>query len=184
MALYKRSIFLINPKFQIKFSLIICSLIFISSLVYPITIIELFDSFFHLLPDSNETLKDARDQLILYLSIYQIIFIIIVFILAIFLTHKVAGPMYKLTTYLKNIRNGATPTKLFFRSGDNFQEVAEEVNELIDYLVDNHERDYAYLEEVISYINNLSLVVPEDKKPVITEINSKLRDIQKRLKSE
>ncbi len=184
MALYKRSIFLINPRFQIKFSLIICSLIFLSSLVYPITIIELFDSFFHLLPDSNDALKAARDQLILYLSIYQILFILIVFILAIFLTHKVAGPMYKLISYLKNIRNGAVPSKLYFRTGDNFQEVAEEVNELLDYLVDNHERDYAYLEEVISYINNLTLVVPEDKKPVIHEINSRLREIQLRLKAQ
>ncbi|MBY0516112.1 MAG: hypothetical protein K2P81_04345 [Bacteriovoracaceae bacterium] len=181
MSIYKRSIFLINPKFQIRFSLVVCSLVWISSLIYPFTIVELFNTFSRMNPQATEALKAARTELLVFLGAYQLLYIGIVFILCIFLTHKIAGPMYKLTTYLKNITQGAAPSNIAFRDGDNFAEVAEEVNRAFDRIADNRDDDFAYLTEVMSYMNNLSLVVPEDKKPVLLEINARLQDIQKRL---
>ncbi len=184
MSIYKRSIFLINPKFQIRFSLIVCSLVWISSLIYPFTIIELFNSFGRTNPQAAEALKAAKSELLIFLGAYQLLYIGIVFVICIFLTHKIAGPMYKLTNYLRGISQGAAPSAITFRDGDNFAEVAEEVNSAFDRLADDHEEDYAYLTEETSYINNLALVVPEDKRPVLQEINARLQDIQKRLHSE
>ena len=91
--------------------------------------------------------------------------------------------MFKLTNYLRGIAQGEPPSVITFRDGDNFFEVAEEVNNAFDRLADKHEDDLAYLTEVTSYINNLSLVVPEDKKPIIQEINTRLLDMQKRFES-
>lgn len=181
MSAYKRTIFLINPKFQLKFALVMCSLVFISSLIYPLTIVQLFDSFAKSNPQATEGLREAKNQLLIFLAAYQFIFIGFVFIICIFLTHKIAGPMFKLTNYLRNISQGTPPSNITFRDGDNFPEVAEEVNSALDRIADEHEEDYAYLTEVTSYMNNLSLVVPEDKKPLIQEITARLQDIQKRL---
>lgn len=183
MSVYKRSIFLINPKFQIKFSLVICSLVWISSLIYPLTILELFNTFTKMSPEAKTALKAAQNELMIFLAGFQFIYILIVFIICIFLTHKIAGPMFKLTNYLRGIAQGESPTQISFRDGDNFFEVAEEVNNAFDRLADKHEDDLAYLTEVTSYINNLALVVPEDKKPVIQEINARLSEIQKRFES-
>ena len=182
MSVYKRSIFLINPRFQIRFSLVICSLVWISSLIYPFTIIELFSSFTRMNPQAAEALKGARTELLIFLGAYQLLYIGIVFVLCIFLTHKIAGPMYKLTNYLRNIAQGTAPSIITFRDGDNFPEVAEEVNNAFDRIADNREDDYAYLTEITTYVNNLALVVPEDKRPVLNEINARLKDIQKRLR--
>ena len=100
------------------------------------------------------------------------------------MTHKIAGPMYKLSNYLRSIAGGSAPTQITFRDGDNFHELAQDVNSVFDSLADSHEEDYAYLTEVSSYISNLSLVVPEDKKLVLQEINARLKDIQTRLRPE
>lgn len=184
MSVYKRSIFLINPKFQIRFSLVICSLVWISSLIYPFTIIELFNTFSRMNPQAAEGLKAARTELLIFLGAYQLLYVGIVFVLCIFLTHKIAGPMYKLTNYLRGITEGANPGMVTFRDGDHFAEVAQEVNNAFDRLADTREDDYAYITEITSYVNNLALVVPEDKRPVLNEIIARLKDIQKRIHSE
>lgn len=183
-ATYKRSIFLVNPKFQIRFSLIVCSLIYLSSLIYPFTIVELFDTFSKLNPESVESLKTAKTDLVIFLVVYQFLFVGICFVLCIFMTHKIAGPIFKLSNYLRSIAAGAAPTQITFRDGDNFHEIAQDVNAVFDAMADSREEDLAYLTEVTSYINNLALVVPEDKKSVLQEINARLLDIQTRFRPE
>lgn len=184
MSAYKRSIFLVNPKFQIRFSLIVCSLIYLSSLIYPFTIMELFNTFTKLNPASVENLKEARSDLIVFLVVYQFLFVGICFVLCIFMTHKIAGPIYKLSNYLRGIAAGEAPTQITFRGGDNFHELAQDVNNAFDSIADACDEDYAYLTEVTTYINNLALVVPEDKRTVLNEISARLKDIQTRLRPE
>ncbi len=181
LTVYKRSIFLINPKFQIRFSLVICSLIYLSSLIYPFTIIELFNTFTRMNPQAVEALKAAKSELIIFLVLYQVLFVAIVFILCIFMTHKIAGPIYKLSNYLRNIAAGSAPTIITFRDGDHFQDLAMDVNAVFDVMAEQREEDYAYLTEVVSYLNNLSLAVPEDKRPLLEEIKARLKDIQGRM---
>ncbi|MBT3979859.1 MAG: hypothetical protein HOE90_00820 [Bacteriovoracaceae bacterium] len=91
--------------------------------------------------------------------------------------------MFKLTKSLKDIAAGGPPQKIFFRKGDQFMEVAEAYNNAVEKMTQEHNDDFAYLSEVSSYINNLSLVVPEDKKSVLGEINTKLTEIQERFKA-
>jgi len=183
LAAYKRSIFVVNPKFQYKFSFIICSLVFISSLLYPATIWQMFEKIISLQPTLAAESNAHRDQLMVILLVIQLAFTGIVFVATIFMSHKIAGPMYKLKSYLDGISNGEPVNELYFRKGDNFPEIAETVNEFVHSVKDKQKEDFEYLSEVVSYINNLSLVVPEDKKPVINEINSKLAEIQARYQS-
>lgn len=100
------------------------------------------------------------------------------------MTHKVAGPMYKLKSHLTAIRSGETITPLRFRNGDYFQDVAEEVSLFLETVQLNQENDFLYLEEVAQYIQNLSPVVPDDKKPILNEISVKLREISSRYTKE
>jgi hypothetical protein len=100
----------------------------------------------------------------------------------IFFTHKIAGPLYKLKNHLAAIREGHEITPLTFRKGDYFEDVAEEVTLFLETVVNNQESDFEYVEEVSQYINNLSSVVPDDKKPVLNEISRQLIEIKSRYK--
>lgn len=177
MAGFKRSIFVINPKFQFKFSLIVCSLILISSLMYPVTIYEVFEAIFRQNPSLGEKMGNSRSQLLTMLAIIQFVYLIIVFIICIFISHKIAGPMFKLSSYLRNVADGNPIQELYFRNGDNFTEVADLYNQAMNRIKADRNNDFVYLNEVKAYINNLTVVVPEDKKPVIGEITSKLDEI-------
>lgn len=178
---YKRSIYLVNPKFQLSLSLKICLLVFISSLIYPFTIYELLSGFIKFAmeksPELATQMKAKRESLIFILSLWQIGFTALVFIICIFVSHKIAGPVYKLQKFLQSYREGNSLGQLQFRNGDYFPELAEEYNDTIEFINETHQSDAVYLSEVSSYIKNLTLVVPEDKKVVIEEINNKIGEM-------
>lgn len=101
------------------------------------------------------------------------------FVAGIIISHKIAGPMYKMTMFLQKIREGGVIHELTFRDGDQFEEVAEELNETLEYLTSRDEDELEYLTEVATYIENIALVVPEDKKPVLEEIQRKIEDFKR-----
>lgn len=184
LAFYKRSVFLINPAFQLRFSLVVCSLVFLSSLVYPLILFDFFSEIATLHPQIKDNIAAAKSEFIVFLAVIQVLFIMTIFILFIFMTHKIAGPLYKLKSHLAAIRQGEKITPLTFRAGDHFQDVAEEVSLFLETLSMNQESDFQYLGEVSLYIDNLATVVPDDKKPVLNEISRRLIDIQTRYKKD
>jgi hypothetical protein len=50
---------------------------------------------------------------------------------AILLSHRVAGPLYRLQHHLKTVAAGAEPTDVKFRKGDLYQDLALACNELM-----------------------------------------------------
>jgi sensor histidine kinase YesM len=150
------------------------------SFIYPLTIIDIYDSIAAMRPSKAQEVFKLRNNLLVILLLIQLALMGIVFAVSIFISHKIAGPIYKLKKYLNDVTSGNTNEELFFRSGDYFKEIATDVNEFVEHFKDQRREDFEYLEEVSQYINNLSLVVPEDKKPVIKEITTKIKMMQER----
>jgi signal transduction histidine kinase len=177
-----RKIFIINPKFQLKLSLIICGLVLLGSVIYPKTIYDLFEKIIAIQPELAERYIESRQNLLNVLFLIEGAFLGLAFLIGIFISHRIAGPMYKMQNYLINYRAGDIDHPLNFRDGDNFQEVADELNLTIDHLNNRTDDEIDYLEEVCAYMDNISLVVPQDKKPVLAEIKMKLSLIIERSK--
>jgi len=132
-------------------------------------------------PEIAANYSNKRDSLIVFLILLHLGFTCLTFFICIFFSHKIAGPLYKLKKHLQQLRQpDENPGLLFFREGDYFGDLANELNETIEYIEDSHKNDLVYLSEVTSYINNLSLVVPDDKRVVLNEISSRLSQMQER----
>lgn len=184
LAFYKRSVFLINPRFQLRFSLIFAGIVFIASLIYPLIFIDFVNELITDTPALKDSALQAKKELLLFLIPIQLLFAILIFIVSIFMTHKIAGPMYKLKNHLADIRQGDGITPLGFRQGDHFHDVAEEVSLFLESIETNQESDFRYLEEISTYISNLTNVIPEDKRPVLNEISRRLSEVGSRYKKE
>ncbi len=182
LAFYKRTVFLINKPFQLKFSLIVTSIVLITTSVYPFIIYDFFNILTLQKTQIPENIIVAQKEMIFYLMIIQTIIALLVFIFFIFVGHKIAGPIFHLKRHLHSIREGHPISPITFRSGDYFNDLAEEVTLFMDVIVKNQENDFAYINEIADYIENLSSVVPDDKKPVLTEISRRLLEIQNRYK--
>ncbi len=183
MAFYKRSTFLINPAFQLKFSFLVCSIILLTTLIYPVIIYDFFNLIILNTPNIPENILAAKNNLIVYLFIIQSVITSLVFVIFIFFTHKIAGPLYKLKNHLASIREGHPISALTFRKGDYFEDVAEEVTLFLETVATNQEKDFEFVEEISHYIENLSPVVPDDKKPILNEISRRLLDLKSRYKN-
>lgn len=179
MQKYKRRIYLINPTFQLKVSAYICILVFISSLIYPFVIYDLIVKFGEKI-ESTEKLAQLKNDLITALALWEIGFMVIVFIVVIFISHKIAGPMYKLKQHLSSIKNGEPYGNIKFRSGDYFADLADDFNAAINQVKLEYSDDMETLDEIDAYLNNLKNVLPDDKKIVVGEISKKLNEIQER----
>lgn len=182
LAFYKRTVFLVNPRFQLRFSAIVSSIMLLASLLYPIILLDFFDEVMTKIPQSTSDLAQTRKNLIIFLFIIQVFFSAMVFILFIFFTHKIAGPMFKLKNHLEKIRQGGPIFPLTFRDGDHFHDVAQEVSLFLETINTNQENDFQYLDEISIYLDNLAPVLPDDKKPVLSEISRKLLAIKSRYK--
>lgn len=184
MAFYKRSTFLIDPKFQLRFSIVVSLIFIIGSLVYTFVVYDFMNDLGNQYALTKLGVSEAANSFLLFLIPFQFLLTALVILTSIFLTHKVAGPLYKLKNHLSHIREGDPITPLEFRAGDNFMDVAEEVTLLLEWVVANQEADFKYVEEVSAYVDNLALVIPDDKKPVLNEISRRLKDISSRYKKE
>jgi hypothetical protein len=174
---YNRNILIVDKTFQMRLCFIICSLVLIGSSIYFIALNDLFNQFISLNKEFASKFSAIKTKLFTLLFIVQLAYLGIVFGFSLLITHRIAGPLYKLRMYLADIRNGADFRTLSFRDKDYFHNVAEDVTDTIEYLTQRSSEESEYLSEVSTYLENISLVVPEDKKPVLFEIQKKLQDI-------
>jgi methyl-accepting chemotaxis protein len=136
MAQYRRSIFLINKKFQIRFALYVCSWLAALSFVYPLIVTSLFSYFIrYASADPNgppvQVLLETRQQVFALLILLQATFLIVTFLISIFMSHRIAGPIFKLTKFFEAAKNGNIQDELYFREKDHFKDVAVQYNEMM-----------------------------------------------------
>src|SRR4051812_42780426 len=133
---YRRSAVLIDKRFQLRFSFFVCSWIFALSFVYPVIIYTLFNYCMHLMATDPQgpafaSIEGSRREVITLLVGFQAIFIVITFLISVFVSHRIAGPLYKLKQKFREAKRGDLRPDLAFRRKDNFQGIAEEYNEMI-----------------------------------------------------
>ncbi len=157
---------------------------FVSSVIYPVTIYQLMEKFISFAmanqPAASLVLAEQKKSLFIILSLWQIGFIGLVFIIFIFFTHNVDGPIYKIKMFINSFRTHHTVGKLVFRKHDYFNDVADEFNKMIEYIQDTHKRDFLFIEEVNGYLKNISHDVDESKQEKINKITDRLDEVLNR----
>lgn len=134
---HKRRNFLINPRFQFRFAFVMASWVIGLSLAFPLVLSEALTAITDLLvrdprgPEVAQILA-AKQEILRALVIFEVLSVLVIFVLGVFLSHRIAGPLYKLNMYLReSARTGRLKPNLQFRSGDNFQELAQSYNEMV-----------------------------------------------------
>ena len=133
--------FLIHYPFQIKYALWISALLvvltaFNTSLFYNFikasyTVIVTTVPFDDL--GKLQLAKDLR-QTSLNLTLFTSAFLIVSVLISIYISHRTAGPIYQLRKVISQVRSGNLNARAHFRPGDDFQELAQEFNQLLDMI--------------------------------------------------
>jgi nitrogen fixation/metabolism regulation signal transduction histidine kinase len=100
-------------------------------------------------------LLQARQRSIL-LTIFGILGVLVVAlgIVGIVVTHKVAGPIYKMTRHLQQLRQGSLVEPYPLRKGDDLRECFDELCSAIRTLRERQETDIRVLDDVIAELGD------------------------------
>ncbi len=132
---------LINKEFQMKFITINGILISVMSLIYAISIEFFFSKFLTLgekagLPTDHvffDFILKQRLEIFIFFLITYIIVLAIFLYAALKMSHKVAGPMYRMNLHLNEIANeGGKLKPIKFRENDYFIEIQDSFNNVVD----------------------------------------------------
>lgn len=183
MASYKRTIYLVDPKFQIKFAFFVTSLVFLSSLIYPLFIYETFQRLALEakgagLEEMSLKIAATEGNLVQLLLIFQFIFTALVFVICIFQGHKIAGPLYKLKKFFKAIREGNSQEKLVFRKGDNFKDVADDYNAAMEVINNKNFEASQKLDDLSNLVSNQLNSSEDSDKEFCHTLLKKISEIQ------
>lgn len=139
----KRKVYLVNPKFQIFIITFFTGLFLLTTIIMFALVYFVFMQFL----SKGREIGLPADHVYFQFVDLQINFFIKAFIpcamltLGIFivggllLSHKIAGPIYRFTNFLKGLENSNyKESSVSFRQGDFFLEVSEEFNNFIKRL--------------------------------------------------
>jgi len=129
--MFRRKIFLINKKMQIKYAVRIGVVLI---LMYAIAQIYTYYSIRTILPGVYSQ-RMARDLAMIQqkLLVGSVVYIAFIVFFSIFVSHKIAGPTYKIEKTVREILDsGDFSKKIWLRKGDELTGLAQLLNELFE----------------------------------------------------
>ena len=180
---YRRRNFFIEKKFQSKFIIKFCVLVILGSLVSGIMLYFLsWGSTTVTFENLRATVKTTADFLLPVLIQTIIVATVIVgiatIILTLFISHKIAGPLYRFKKELSSVESGDLSRNFNIRKSDQLQELALSMNNMINKLRANlAEIKKQYSSLINSWDKLLSSTISKDK-DVAEEMKKALREIK------
>ena len=154
---YKRKTYVIDKKFQFRFIVAFLVLIFASLILFSAAFAgyyylryingeNIFDEFITIQQKSpavdaagNEITKPGppivtdRFELILPpILINNLVILIVISVIGVFYSHKIAGPIYRIQEDIKRVLGGEKDIVIRLRKKDKLKELADQVNKLIE----------------------------------------------------
>src|SRR5438045_1930207 len=92
---------LINPAFQMKFALLFTLAVSVFASIFPLFVYTLFESMeshtlFSKSSAAIQALREARGDMMVFFFVMMVVTMLTAFLLALFHSHRIAGPLYKL----------------------------------------------------------------------------------------
>jgi methyl-accepting chemotaxis protein len=132
----KRKVFLINPRFQLSFMAWMVGISFVVIATFYAANWWFFRKFWEqgqalgLPPDHVffEFLRDQRHEMDWIFVGTAAVAFVAVCLIGLVLSHRVAGPLYRLHKHMKDVADGKTTEEVRFRTKDHFLELSDAFN--------------------------------------------------------
>jgi nitrogen fixation/metabolism regulation signal transduction histidine kinase len=134
MKLQRRR-YVTHKKFQFRMLVALLLLVLLATLATTLVNHYFFLSSIVNYTVEYESVPSGRDLWVASLQPLIIILPVVFVILAaivIFISHKIAGPLYRLKQYMEKVENGDLSVQLKFRQGDAIHDIAESFNRMVE----------------------------------------------------
>lgn len=126
----KRRIKLIQPRLQLRMIAVFAGVALTSLLLQFLLFAQMLSRLAVRLPnDALIVLSELRGELISVLFVSLVVLLPLMFAIGVLVTFRVAGPVYRLETYLGQVAAGERPADCRLRKGDELMDLCAAVNE-------------------------------------------------------
>ncbi len=182
---HKRRTYLIDREFQVKFILKFCALTAAAGLLFmSILYFSVMQSTAVSIVNSRVVVRSTAD-LILPILIQTVIVVTIVMslftiLVVLFVSHKIAGPLYRFKRVMQELENGDFSSDFQIRTPDQLQELAKAFNSMIKRV----REELGQLKEnsltLKQKLENLSdHEISELKRPILKELKAITEELNK-----
>lgn len=139
----RRKQYIVDKKFQLKFIFKFCIIvIFVSVAVGLLIFYFTKGSTTVAIENTKVTVKETQDFIlpVILTTVLSVGFFsaLVVFFSTLFATHRIAGPIYRLSREVEKLKQGDLTRTFKIRSYDEFQELAENLSEMSLALRENY----------------------------------------------
>lgn len=177
-----RGHFIINPPFQMRFASLFTLAVLVFSLIFPLFVYFMVGNLEkqpHFTKNAQAllALREARYDLTIFLVLSSSVTALTAFSLALFHSHRIAGPLYKLRMSMLAMQQGALDRHIQFRERDNFPELADGFNAMTDSIFIRRRRDFEKIHSIIPKLERLQSSLTGQDQAIAHEALNALREI-------
>lgn len=188
---FKRKQYIVARQFQLKYAGMILLLMFLTAgfcayAIYYTTMILFGEKLANVYPQGQ--LVSIVNTVNFRILISMLVISPIVGFLGIYLSHKIAGPIYRIEKFLGTMVSGDLSTRITLRKGDEMVSLANGINRLTDSLSSTIAAEKAQVENALKDLYALrelvSSIPPKDRERadiVIDRLDAAIRAINKEM---
>jgi len=187
---YKRHTYIINKKFQVKYLFIIITVMLITVATVSFTTFyfvwdRIIEEFFFV-PDAAKKLGHILVNTTKMLVLPVIVLAVVFAFAGVLLSHRVAGPIYRVQKIAEDLGNGNLNFTVRFRKDDDLQELAGALNKMIGNIRAMVKEDKVIISRLSVMSEKLSRDIDsqQDLKKDVRETVAEIDRIVKLLKQE
>ncbi len=189
MNFTKRKNFFVEKKFQAKYILLTVLMLLTYTFLFVVIIFAPYMLTLYFDYPIAEKADAARVILLLHGTIWPWLGGIILFfgVLSIFISHKVAGPLFRIKKALSQVTKGDLSVVIKLRKWDDLKDLAEHVNNLIEELrtfVNTLKNDYDLLSDYIQELEQkieTKALTEESGRDIINKVQASRKNIEEAL---
>lgn len=186
MDFQQRKNYFIEKRFQLKYMLLTMILLLVYSFIFVIIIFAPYMLTLYFDYPLAEKAEAARALLLLNAKVWPGIGVVILLFgaVSIFISHKVAGPLFRLKKTLSQVTEGNLNVLVKLRKWDDLQDLADHLNILIEELrtfVTTLKNDYDLLSEYILELEHkieTKLLTEESGREIINKVQASRKNIE------
>jgi methyl-accepting chemotaxis protein len=142
MKLQRRN-YIVHRKFQFRMLGLLLMLVFAATLFttlinhyFFLSSIVNFIEEYERPPTGSELIIASTKPLLVILPVAFLVLAVV----CIFVSHRIAGPLYRLKMFMEKVQNGDYTVKLRFRKGDAIHDVADSFNQMVEGIKQNFDQ--------------------------------------------
>ena len=147
----RRRVFLIDSKFQLKWTLIIVLVgVMVSALLGYFIISKSIENteLMNLELDLKAQVSQYDTNTLIMLLAFVLVMALFLFIWGVLMTHKVSGPIFIISRYLRQLAEGQGPQVRPLRKGDELKHFFDTFSSMLQAFKDRHQQEAEQLSEV------------------------------------